>query len=110
MMNLPPTDEINSDTDYKVWIQEYTETVCSQIYLDDNNQTFTTSFNLGEPYLNEICALVDKRIAQAGRRFGILLRSLKPEAPYSSCDTVHSSRFVIIIVLRIMNYCHSYKN
>ncbi|CAF1143118.1 unnamed protein product [Rotaria magnacalcarata] len=110
MMNLPPTNEINSDTDYKVWIKEDTEIVCSQIYLDDNNQTFTTSFNLGEPYFERNYAVVDKRIAQAGRRLGILLKSLKPETPYSSCDTVRSSRFVIIIILSIVNYCHSYKN
>ncbi|CAF1272208.1 unnamed protein product [Rotaria magnacalcarata] len=110
MMNLPPTNEINSDTDYKVWIKEDTEIVCSQIYLDDNNQTFTTSFNLGEPYFERNYAVVDKRIAQAGRRLGILLRSLKPETPYSSCDTVRSSGLVIIIILSIVNYCHSYKN
>ncbi|CAF4951220.1 unnamed protein product, partial [Rotaria socialis] len=68
MMNLPSTNEINSDTDYKVWIKEDTEIVCSQIYLDDNNQTFTTSFNLGEPYFERNYAVVDKRVAQAGRR------------------------------------------
>ncbi|CAF3116112.1 unnamed protein product [Rotaria socialis] len=110
MMNLPSTNEINSDTDYKVWIKEDTEIVCSQIYLDDNNQTFTTSFNLGEPYFERNYAVVDKRVAQAGRRLGILLKSLKPETPYSSCNTVRSSGLVIIIMLSIVNYCHSYKN
>ncbi|CAF0918597.1 unnamed protein product [Rotaria sordida] len=101
MINQSSTIDMNSDKDYKTWIREDIDIVCAQIYTDDNNQNISGSFNLNQPYFERHYPLIDKRIVQAGRRLGILLRSLKPEQPNSSCITLCSSTIAIIIILSI---------
>lgn len=99
MMNPSFAADMSSDTDYKAWIREDAEIVCSQIYFDDNNKSFNDSFDLNEPYFQRHYALIDKRIVLGGRRLGVFLRSLKPDLSSASCDSLHLNIIALIAVL-----------
>src|ERR1700722_9082119 len=94
----------NNDDDFKQWIRESTDIVCSQIYFDDNNMTLSSSINftLGEIYYNRNLPLVEQRLAQAGRRLGSLLNRLANNRPPSTSnkkDKLCGGSIALIVVL-----------
>ena len=63
---------------FRPWIDESVNYVCTQVYFDGNNRTLNASaiFNLGDEYFNRNWPLVDQRLAQAGSRLAGLLNQL----------------------------------
>jgi hypothetical protein len=83
MMNQSLSIKDNDAKDFKMWMQESADAVCSQVYLNDDNQIFNSSFNLGQAYFDRSWPLIDQRIAQGGHRLASLLKRLTMERSIS---------------------------
>ncbi len=68
------------DHDYQIndWVTENMDLVCKQIYFDESNAIMNTSvnFTLGEIYYQKSIPVIEQRLAQGGRRLGILLNQI----------------------------------
>lgn len=76
MMNQSLSIKDTDANDFKKWMQESADAVCSQVYLNDDNQIFNSTFNLGRAYFDRSWPLIDQRIAQGGYRLALLLKQL----------------------------------
>jgi hypothetical protein len=93
---------LNNDNDIQQWIKESLNIVCQQIYFDDNNNKMNSSirFNLKEIYYKRSFPIIEQRLAQAGRRLGILLNRLKQNHPIKlTIDKLCPSTYILIVVL-----------
>ena len=101
MLNQSVPDN-NNDID--LWINENINFVCTKIYFDDNNAVMNTSaiFNLGEMYYEKSFPILEQRLAQGGRRLGVLLNQLarnRPKKPSDQNDKLCIGTIALIAVL-----------
>ena len=70
------------------WVKDNVNTVCTQIYFDENNHTMNASsnFTLGEAYYKRSISIIERRLAQGGRRLGIMLNRLANKRPTKPAD------------------------
>jgi hypothetical protein len=86
---------VENDDNIDQWIKEDIYFVCSQVYLDESNATMNSSvnFTLGEIYYQRSIPVVEKRLAQGGRRLGVILNQLakhRPQRPSDKSDKLCS--------------------
>lgn len=95
----------NSD-DFIQWIQESSNHVCQQIYLDENNMIMNASvnFTLGNIYYERNIGIIEQRLAQGGWRLGTLLNRLAADrlAISSRCKTLCSNMNKLIMLICIL--------
>ncbi|UJR32200.1 hypothetical protein I4U23_019665 [Adineta vaga] len=72
-----PNDDDDNQT--QQWVKESLNYVCNDIYFDDRNRTLNTdgTYNLNRNYYIRSRAIIEKRLAQGGRRLGALLNRIE---------------------------------
>ncbi|UJR14574.1 hypothetical protein I4U23_001570 [Adineta vaga] len=98
----PGKDDNNID----VWIQNNVKVVCSQIYVDEYNNTMNASanFTLGEIYYNRSISVIEQRLAEGGRRLGVILNQLaskRPQKPSDKNNKLGAGTIALIVVLAV---------
>jgi hypothetical protein len=103
MLRQPPTD---NDGDIQQWIKENINIVCSQIYLNEQNETMNASikFQLGETYYQRNIATIDQRLALGGRRLGALLNRLNQPSSTIKTSTIKTSTIQTATNLSLITY------
>jgi hypothetical protein len=98
MVKLPTIDQ---DDQIPRWIHESMNYVCEQIYFDENNSTMnvSTNFTLGEIYYQRSIPIVEQRLAQGGRRLGILLNRIANNRSKPPKEKLCTGTIVLIAVL-----------
>jgi hypothetical protein len=103
---------VDNDNDIEQWINENIHFICSQIYLDEKNETMNSSvnFTLGEIYYQRSIPVIEQRLAQGGRRLGALLNQIsknRRKKPSELCDgtiafiTILGVEFLVVIAVGI---------
>ena len=95
------TSSSHDNDDILQWIDENMDFVCKEIYFDDNNQMLNTSmrFNLSEKYYQRAYPIVEKRLAQGGRRLAALINRLEPKPTSRKSNNTCVSTYILIVVL-----------
>lgn len=85
MLEQTPQDD---DDIIEAWVKDNVNIVCTQIYLDENNHIMnaSTNFTLGEVYYNRSISIIERRLAQGGRRLGVILNKLANKRPTNPAD------------------------
>ncbi|CAF1154527.1 unnamed protein product [Adineta ricciae] len=101
MLEQTPHEDDNT---IDAWVKDNVNIVCTQIYLDENNHTMnvSTNFTLGEAYYSRSISIIERRLAQGGRRLGIILNRLANKRPIKPVDEdkkLCTSTIVLIAVL-----------
>jgi hypothetical protein len=92
---------VNDDDNTEQWVNENINFVCSQIYVDEHNITMnaTANFTLGEIYYQKSIPVIERRLAQGGRRLGALLNKLAKNRPHKPSDEICYGYIVLAAVL-----------
>ena len=100
--SIPPDDD-----DISQWIKENFHYLCTEMYLDESNNTMNASANfiLGEIYYRKSIVIIEQRLAHAGRRLGRLLNTImKNRLPPPSTTRkakLCSGTIALIIILSV---------
>jgi hypothetical protein len=92
---------LDNDNTIDHWINENIDFVCKLIYIDENNAIMNSSvnFTLGEIYYEKSFPVIEQRLAQGGRRLGVILNELAKKRPKKPSDKLCAGTIALIAVL-----------
>jgi hypothetical protein len=93
---------MDNDDDIQQWIKESINIVCSNVYYNEQDARMNSSvtFQLGESYYQRNIPIIERRLAQGGRRLGVLLNRLGQTRPtILTTVTKNLTLFILIGVI-----------
>jgi hypothetical protein len=104
-MNNQTVIDDDDDNNIDQWIKENINYVCSIIYFDESNAKMNASMNftLREVYYQKSIEIIEQRLAQGGRRLGVLLNQIFQNRSNKTSNGNNKLCFSTIILIVLLS-------
>ncbi len=105
IMNNQTVIDDDDDNNIDQWIKENINYVCSIIYFDESNAKMNASMNftLREVYYQKSIEIIEQRLAQGGRRLGVLLNQIFQNRSNKTSNGNNKLCFSTIILIVLLS-------